>query len=285
MHRKWNELPVQEPPNAMWSMNFMVDRPADTCLSVHPLCSTISIAKGSASKADFLHLDVQSRHLMDWVEIESCRLICPAFADELIGREALKCLEAPGEVVGVDEVGEVLPKLVVGVIVEAVNGGLLDGSVHPLDLAVGPRVPGLGEPVVDVTDGAGMFESMSPEWFSAGDHLLDVCRRPAFAGGIGEVQAIVGENRVDLVGNCSDQVEKELLRDRRCGSFMQFDIGKFTGPVDGHEEIEPAFCAADLGDIDVEVADRIGFELLLRRRIAIDVRQATNAVALQAAVQ
>jgi hypothetical protein len=81
-----------------------------------------------------------------------------------------------------------LAQLAVGVIVVAVNSDLLDGPIHPFDLAVGLRIPGRGEPVVNGTDGAGVLEGISPEWLSAGDHLPDVCRHPAFTGGIGEVR-------------------------------------------------------------------------------------------------
>ena len=41
----------------------------------------------------------------------------------------------------------------------------------------------------------------------------------------------------------------------------------------------------NFGDVDMEVADRIGLELALRRRFAFDLRQARDAVALQAAMQ
>jgi len=47
------------------------------------------------SKAAFsgcVPLDVRSRHLMDRIECETFRLICPLFADELIGRKASKGL-------------------------------------------------------------------------------------------------------------------------------------------------------------------------------------------------
>jgi len=55
---------------------------------------------------------------------------------------------------------------------------------------------------------------------------------------------------------------------------MQFDIGKLARPVDGHEEIELSLGCLHLGDVDVEVADRIGFELPLRGLVAIHIRQA-----------
>ena len=37
-----------------------------------------------------------------------------------------------------------------GFIVEALDGRILDGAVHPLDLAIGPGVLGLGQTMIDV---------------------------------------------------------------------------------------------------------------------------------------
>ena len=65
-------------------------------------------------------------------------MICPAFADELVRGQPFEGLETAGEVVGIDEVGEMVTQLVVTVIVIAMNSGLLDGAVHAFDLAIGP---------------------------------------------------------------------------------------------------------------------------------------------------
>lgn len=66
---------------------------------------------------------------------------------------------------------------------------------------------------------------------------------------------------------------------------MQFGEGELRGPVDGHEEIEPALLGPHLGDIDVEVADRIGLEPALVGLAVFDLRQARDAVALKATMQ
>jgi len=79
--------------------------------------------------------------LLERIEGESFGLFCPGFADVFVGREAFKGLEPLGEVVGADEVGEVAAQLVVRVVVEALDRGILDGAVHPLDLAVGTIGP------------------------------------------------------------------------------------------------------------------------------------------------
>lgn len=98
-----------------------------------------------------------------------------------------------------------LPELIVALIVEALDGGVLDSSVHPLDLAVGPRVPSLGRAVLDVVPGAGVFEGVSAEDLAIGDCLLDQRHRRATGTGGGELDAIVGKHGVDLVGHGRDQ--------------------------------------------------------------------------------
>lgn len=71
------------------------------------------------------------------------------FADEFVGRQTLGGFEPAAEVVGIDKVGKVLPQLRVIVIVEALDGGVLEGPVHPLDLSIGSRMLDLGEAMFD----------------------------------------------------------------------------------------------------------------------------------------
>ena len=46
---------------------------------------------------------------------------------------------------------------------------------------------GLGQPVIDIVEGAGVFEGVRVEELPLGDHLLDLDWGPGFAGWIGEV--------------------------------------------------------------------------------------------------
>lgn len=92
---------------------------------------------------------------MDWIDDESIRLGCPLVADELVGRETLERLQSSPEVVGVDEVGKMLFELRMIVIMEALDGRVLDGSVHALDLPIGPWVLHLGQPMLDAVPVAG----------------------------------------------------------------------------------------------------------------------------------
>ena len=64
-------------------------------------------------------LDVQARHLVERVEGEAVGLFCPGGADCFIGRQATESFESPTEIVGVDEVGEMLPELIVCFVVVA----------------------------------------------------------------------------------------------------------------------------------------------------------------------
>jgi hypothetical protein len=73
--------------------------------------------------------------LLERIKCEPLWLRSPEFADELVGRLAFEGLEA-AEIVSGDEVGEVPAELVMALVVEALDGGVLDGTVHPLDHAI-----------------------------------------------------------------------------------------------------------------------------------------------------
>ena len=118
-------------------------------------------------------------------------------------------------VIGVHEVCEVYPQLLVAVVVEAFDGRFLDGAVHPLHLSVGPRVVRLGEPVLDIVGLA--------------DHVEAHLARPSgvsVARLLGELDAVVGEDRVDAIGHGFQQVFEELPR--RCLLYTSILHGCFA---------------------------------------------------------
>ena len=127
-----------------------------------------------------------------------------------------------------------------GFVVEPPDRGFLDGSVHAFDLTIGPRVLGLGQTMVDVGEGTGIFEGMRSERLLAFDHVPDLGGAPSGAAGIREVGAVVGQHGVDLVGDCLEEGLQELGGDARGGFGVQLGKGKLGGPVDGDEEVEPA---------------------------------------------
>ena len=61
--------------------------------------------------------------------------------------------------------------------------------------------------------------------------------------------------------------------------------GELAGTINGYIEVELAFSGLDLGDVDVEIADRISLELFLRRFATLDFRQSADTVTLKAAMQ
>lgn len=120
------------------------------------------------------------------------RLVLPHLADGLVGCESFEGLEPASEVLGGDEVAEMLPELIVAVVVVALDDGFLDGAVHALHLTLGPRMLHLGQPVLDTV-------------FVA-DTIEDVVEGVFVAGAIGELDAAVREHGVDGVGHGRDQV-------------------------------------------------------------------------------
>ena len=108
---------------------------------------------------------------------------------------------------------------------------------------------------------------------------------PGFAGGIGEVGAVVGEDGVDPVGDGLDQAAQEVCGRLARHLFVQLDEGELRGPVDCDDEMELALSGSSLGDVDMEVANRIGLKLPLGRSFAFDLRQPRYSMALQAPMQ
>lgn len=102
---------------------------------------------------------------------------------------------------------------------------------------------------------------------------------------IGKLDAVIGQHRVDRIGDRLDRVAQELGGKHLAGSFVQLDQGELAGPVDRDEQSQLALCRLHLGDVDVEVTDQIGLELALGLFVAGYLRQSTGPVPLQAAVK
>jgi len=90
---------------------------------------------------------------------------------------------------------------------------------------------------------------------------------------------------MDLVGHGRDEMAKEVGGDRRRSLLVQLNEGELGCPVDNDEEMEHTLLGPHFRDVDVEVPDRVGFELLLRRLVPLDIRQLADAVTLTTAMQ
>jgi hypothetical protein len=66
---------------------------------------------------------------------------------------------------------------------------------------------------------------------------------------------------------------------------MQLDEGELGCAVDGDQEIELALFGSDLGDVDVEEANRVALEPGALGLVAAGVGQARYAVPLEAAME
>ena len=103
-------------------------------------------------------------------------------------------------------------------VVEAFDGRLLDRAVHPFDLSVGPRMVRLCEPVLDVV--------------CLADHVEAHLARPGsvpVSGLLGELDAVVGQDRVDSVRHRCQQVLEELPRRSSIGLVDQLGDREASG--------------------------------------------------------
>lgn len=223
------------------------------------------------------------------IESKAFRLCLPDFADVFVGSEAAQCLEASTKIVGVDEVVKMRRQLRMAVIMVAFDSGFLDRPVHPLDLAIGPGVPDLGQPVFDPVLATAHVEHVR---HVGGRGTTGVARRK------GELDApfdclpaavaqdrIIRQNSVDRVGHSGDQRDEECGSRCSAGPGYKLDKSELAGPVDRHIEIELAFGGTHFGDVDVEIADRVGLELPLRFLVARHLWQPADAMPLQTAMQ
>ena len=90
---------------------------------------------------------------------------------------------------------------------------------------------------------------------------------------------------MDGVGHNFDEGAQEVSGDAARGFFMQLNEGELGHPIDGDEAVEPALGGLDLGDVDLEVAERLGLELAFSWSSALELGQSGDVVPLQTAVQ
>ena len=160
------------------------------------------------------------------------------------------------------------------VVMEAFDGRVLDRAVHSLDLAVGPRVVGLCEAMFDPVGLTDHVETHGPRINGVAVPRL-----------LGELNAVVGENGVDLIGHCFEHVLQELPGRLPVCLVDELGHGKFARAVNADEQKQLALSSLHLGDVDVKEADGVALELLALRLVALHVRQPRNAMALQAPMQ
>ena len=118
--------------------------------------------------------------------------------------------------------------MLVVLVVKALDGRFPNHAVHPLDLTVGLRMVRLGKSVLNVICFA--------------DHVKGHLARPggvAVAWLIGELHAVVGQDRVNAVGHGFQQVFQELPRCPSISRVDELSDRELAGAVDADEQVEP----------------------------------------------
>src|SRR4051812_43988458 len=92
-------------------------------------------------------------------------------------------------------------------------------------------------------------------------------------------------SRMSSAGHGFEETTEEVGRDPRRGFLVQLDEGELRSAVDGDEQVELALLGPDLGDVDMEVADRVALELAPIGLVAVDLRQPADPMTLKAAMQ
>ena len=160
---------------------------------------------------------------------------------------------------------------------EGLDGGLFDGPVHPLSLPVGPRVVRLRQLVSDAVFIANLAKDVHSQ--KSVDRLVSVL------GQVGKGHAVVSQYGVDLVGKGFDHAARKVCTVHLAHVIPELDIGELGDPVNGQEHIELALGQAQLGNVDVYVADLSGRKLASPSSFDIARWQPRDAMPLKASVQ
>ena len=97
---------------------------------------------------------------------------------------------------------------------------------------------------------------------------------------LSELDSIVGQNGVDLIGHSLQYAMQELLSGFPVCLLEELGYGELACAINAYEQVELAFSSLNLGDVDIKVADRIAFEVLafppLRYGLGIDAKLSTQ---------
>jgi hypothetical protein len=138
---------------------------------------------------------------------------------------------------------------------------------------------GLGEAVLDPVLVAHPVEDVAAEGG------LELRVTAAVLGQVGEGHAVVGQDRVQPVGEGGHDLAQEGGAVQLGVGVVEGDVGESRDAVDGQEQEELALGQARFAHVDVDVADRGLGEALAPGGPLVALRQARDAVALQATVE
>ena len=202
--------------------------------------------------------------------VKVVRVFTPFVADVFIWSAPLQRLEPFGKVVCLYESFKVLTQLRVALVKVAMHGLVFDGPMHSFNLPIRPWMVGFGQPVLNTMCIAYGIKSLLAS--------------PLGIGRLCKLVAVVGQDGVNLIRDHRDETLQEGASICALVTGEQFDIDELGSAINGNEEIEFAFISSQMADVQVKVADGIGFEALLHW-LAVRLRQAVYAMTLKATMQ
>ena len=117
------------------------------------------------------------------------------------------------------------------------------------------------------------------------DSAKDVPTGGAASRAVGKLKAVVGQDRVDLVGHGLEEAPKKVGRRDLVHRGVKFRKDELAGAINTHKKVNLPLLGADLGDVDMKEANGVGLEGFARRLVAFDGSKARDAMALETAME
>ena len=171
----------------------------------------------------------------------------PSLNNGLIRRFPSDRLEVFGKVKGTHKGQHMRLEAVQVRVVKSLDSGFFYRTVHPLGLPVRPRVIRFRQLVSNAVLIANAAKDVHSQ--KGMDGLVSIL------GQVGKSHAVVCQNSMDFVGEGLDDATQEVCAIHFSHIVPKFDITKLGNSVNGQEHIEFALGQAQLGNVDVHVAD------------------------------
>ena len=148
------------------------------------------------------------------------------------------------------------------VMVKAFDGCVLDRSVHPFDLTVGPGMVGLCQAVFDPVGLADHVEAHGPGIDGVPvSGLLGKLNTPRRGhSDQWRSNGSIRENGVDLIGHCFEHSLQELPCCLPVCLIDDLGHGKLACAVNADEQIKLSLGGLNFRDVDVKEADGVAFD-------------------------
>ncbi len=138
-----------------------------------------------------------------------------------------------------------------GIEVVRVDARIFESAVHALHVPICPRMFRFGQAVVN-----GMLEANLVKQRLEGIFVVRT---------IGKLNPVVSQNCVDFIWNSIEKMAQEFGSDGTGRLLVYLKKCKLRGSVNCHKQVKLAFFRGYLSDVDVKIANGIGFEVSFLR--------------------